>query len=224
MTGLVSIGDIARTVINDGSSAPPSEDVQRDPGGRPTAYRPEYAERAAKLCALGATDDELADFFDVSQRTINRWKISFPEFCQSVQQAKDEVDARIERSLFHRAAGHYVKEQQAFKLKAVEYADGKRVKESEDVKVVELDRYQAPDTAAQIFWLKNRRSKQWKDRYDHKHDHTLTLSQEFESFMRQVLTNPGHEEPLKLESHSSEYREIPSEYPASDTPESKTIP
>lgn len=32
--------------------------------GRPTKYRPEFAEQARKLCLLGATDKELADFFE----------------------------------------------------------------------------------------------------------------------------------------------------------------
>lgn len=37
------------------------------PGGRPTKYKPEYVEQSAKLCALGATDMELADFFEVDR-------------------------------------------------------------------------------------------------------------------------------------------------------------
>jgi hypothetical protein len=31
--------------------------------GRPTKYKEEYNEQAYKLCLLGATDKELADFF-----------------------------------------------------------------------------------------------------------------------------------------------------------------
>jgi len=31
--------------------------------GRPTLYKPEYVKQAAKLCALGATDAEIAGFF-----------------------------------------------------------------------------------------------------------------------------------------------------------------
>lgn len=40
--------------------------------GRPTDYKPEYAEQAAKLCALGATDMDLADFFE-SDPTEDDW-------------------------------------------------------------------------------------------------------------------------------------------------------
>jgi hypothetical protein len=43
--------------------------------GRPPAYKPEFADQAAKLCRLGATDAEIAAFFEKDQRTINRRKV-----------------------------------------------------------------------------------------------------------------------------------------------------
>ena len=43
--------------------------------GRPTKYKDEYCEQAYKLCLLGATDKEMADFFQVSLSTLNLWKI-----------------------------------------------------------------------------------------------------------------------------------------------------
>ena len=42
--------------------------------GRPTAYRKEYDDLVFKLCVMGATDKELAEAFDVSDRTIDGWK------------------------------------------------------------------------------------------------------------------------------------------------------
>lgn len=48
--------------------------------GRPSAYKPEYAEQARKLCLLGHTDAELASFFEVSEQTINAWKHAHPDF------------------------------------------------------------------------------------------------------------------------------------------------
>jgi hypothetical protein len=51
--------------------------------GRPSDYKPEFADQAAKLCRLGATDQEIADFFGKDERTINRWKIDHPDFCQA---------------------------------------------------------------------------------------------------------------------------------------------
>lgn len=51
-------------------------------------------EQARKLCLLGATDQEVADFVEVSTRTICRWKASHDEFCQALKAGKAESDAR----------------------------------------------------------------------------------------------------------------------------------
>lgn len=136
-------------------------------GGRPTDYQPEYAEQVRKLCEKGFTDPEIADFFDVSIRTIYRWKLNHEEFCQGLKLGKDVPDDRTERSLYHRANGYSWKEQQAFKLKDVEYEDGKKVRETERVEVVEVNKHVPPDATSAIFWLKNRRKDHWRDRHEH---------------------------------------------------------
>lgn len=46
---------------------------EKSKGGRPTKYRPEYAEQAEKLAKLGATDFQVADFFGAHLATIHRW-------------------------------------------------------------------------------------------------------------------------------------------------------
>ena len=74
-------------------------------GGRPPTYKKEFAKQAEKLCELGATDMEIASFFGVTVRTVNRWKIDHPEFCHSLKVAKAVADERVQRSLFNRAIG-----------------------------------------------------------------------------------------------------------------------
>jgi hypothetical protein len=150
-------------------SATPPEDETIDLGGRPSSYDPKYAELVSKICMLGATDTEIADFFDVSVRTIHRWKLQHPEFCHAIKSGKEIVDERVERSLFQRASGYAYVEQQAFKVKSVKYENGKRVSETEEIKVVDVERQAPPDTTAAIFWMKNRRSEDWRD--VHKHEH-----------------------------------------------------
>ena len=56
--------------------------------GRPTKYKEEYNEQAYKLCLLGHTDAEMAEFFEVDVSTIHRWKIDYPEFCDSIKRVK----------------------------------------------------------------------------------------------------------------------------------------
>jgi len=123
-------------------------------GGRPTDYKPEYAEQAAKLCQLGATDADLADFFGVSDRTIYRWAAKHEEFSQSLKAGKDLADERVERSLYHKAVGYTFDSEKVFQFQ------GQIVR-------AETKEHVPPDTTAMIFWLKNRRKEQWRDRQEH---------------------------------------------------------
>lgn len=124
--------------------------------GRPSAYKPEFIEQAKKLCQLGATDIELADFFGVTERTIYRWQIEHPEFCQALKLGKTAADDRIERSLFRRALG--------YSHEAVKILQNNGVPV-----VVPYTEHYPPDTTAAIFWLKNRRPGEWRDKREVEH-------------------------------------------------------
>ena len=121
--------------------------------GRPTLYREEYADKAFKLCLMGATDAKLAEFFEVNEDTINEWKKRHPEFSESLKRGKDDADAVIAASLYHRAKGYSHK---AVKI----FADPKSGAEQ----IVEYVEQYPPDTTAAIFWLKNRQRANWRDK------------------------------------------------------------
>jgi hypothetical protein len=69
--------------------------------GRPTLYKPEYAEKVRKVCLLGGTDAQIADFFGVDESTINNWKIAHPEFLESIRETKVLQDIEAADSLRH---------------------------------------------------------------------------------------------------------------------------
>ncbi|TRB81349.1 helix-turn-helix domain-containing protein, partial [Mannheimia haemolytica] len=74
--------------------------------GQPTKYKPEYVTQVEKLCLLGATDKDIADFFEVAESTINNWKIEYPEFLESIKKGKLLADANVANSLYKRALGY----------------------------------------------------------------------------------------------------------------------
>lgn len=125
--------------------------MSEDEGGRPSEFRPEFCQQAADLCVNGATDQELADFFDVSVRTLYRWKAQFQEFCQAIKVAKEIADERVERSLYHRAVGY------SFDAVKITQYEGSPV-------IVPYREHVPPDTAAAVFWLKNRQPDKWRDK------------------------------------------------------------
>ena len=138
-----------------------------DLGGRPTKYREEYNKQAYKLALLGHTDAELAEFFEVAVSTIYEWKLEYPEFSESIKNGKEIADSEIAEGLYDRAKGAVITTQQAIKVRRVDYDDkGKKISESEEIEVVDLEQEVPPDTAAAIFWLKNRQSKKWRDRHN----------------------------------------------------------
>lgn len=130
--------------------------------GRPSAFRPEYAEQTYKLCLLGATDATLADFFGVSTQTINAWKKAQPDFLDAMKRGKSVADANVAHSLYHRAIGY---EHEAVKILTVARG-GNTGSDIEEVPYIE--RY-PPDTAAAFIWLKNRQPAQWRDKQEVEH-------------------------------------------------------
>ena len=118
--------------------------------GRPTAYKAEYKDQARRLCLLGATDSDLADFFAVTEQTINNWKTKHPDFFESLRQGKIVADSHVAESLYARAVGYEHPEEK------VMHHQGKVVR-------AQTTKRYPPDTQAAALWLKNRRPDDWRD-------------------------------------------------------------
>ena len=119
--------------------------------GRPTLYKPENGELARKFCMLGATNDDLADCFEVSRSTIDGWIATIPEFAEGMRQGRDEADAGVVEKLYSRAMGY------SYETKKVLLCRG------EPVTVPHTVHY-PPDIRACIFWLRNRRPRHWLEK------------------------------------------------------------
>jgi hypothetical protein len=119
--------------------------------GRPSRYQVEYEQLGYNYCLLGATDGEMAEFFGVSEQTLNAWKKAHPEFLESLKRGKAAADATVAERLYQRACG--------YSHPAVKFFQHEGV-----VTQQEYIEHYPPDTGACVFFLKNRQPAKWRDK------------------------------------------------------------
>ena len=100
----------------------------------------------------GLIEEQIAKNMGISVSTINEWKNRFPEIKEALKKGKEVVDREVENALLKRALG-YEYEEVTEKYEMGELTETKVTKKQ----VV-------PDTTAQIFWLKNRKPREWRDK------------------------------------------------------------
>ena len=120
----------------------------------------------------GLTDEQIAGNMGINVRTLYLWKKKNVQIFQSLKVGKDVADIEVENALRKKALGFRETEQTVSTRRTVEYENGKRVREVTEPVVTEVEKYYPPDTTAQIFWLKNRKPEQWRDKQEQKVDLT----------------------------------------------------
>ncbi len=106
----------------------------------------------------GLTDEDIAHNIGINVATLYDWKKKHPEISEALNINKAVADIIVENALFKKAVGCTVKETIKSTIKN---PDG-TVTETTTEKTRELP----PDTTAGIFWLKNRKPKDWRDKQE----------------------------------------------------------
>lgn len=144
--------------------------IQNDKKGRPSQYDPQTHPYQAytMIAQMGSTLPEISAVFSISETTIQNWMRTYPEFAQAVKAGRDLfTSARIEQSLIKRALGYTYDE---VTVKQTSYK--KFDKETGDTIIIPVEertvttKSVAPDVAAIIFYLKNRKPDRWKDKQE----------------------------------------------------------
>jgi len=144
-------------------------------GGRKSTYDKKMCKLIYKLALLGCTDKEIAVTLDISESAFIDWKKA-PEVKEALFEGRDVADAEIATSLFRRGKGYRHK---AVELKVVSDGDGMGSR----VERVNVIKQYPPDTKAASLWLRNRRSKFWKERdSDDKPDDTPIVWNETKTY------------------------------------------
>ena len=113
-------------------------------------YKTANAEQAAELCRLGATDQELAEHFMVTVRTIYRWRAQHRDFAEALVVGKEYADKRVKRSLYSRAVGCSFEAVQIF-----------RDAGDDDLVYATYRREFPPSAGAALQWLSFRQPGKW---------------------------------------------------------------
>ncbi len=125
--------------------------------GVKSKYKPEYEKQALIFGEKGFTDKEIADFLGVTEQTVNNWKKSYPNFFESLKKGKAVADEKVERSLYNRATGY-------------SHPDVHISNYQGNITITPIIKHYPPDVTAQIFWLKNRKPNEWRDKHEQVHD------------------------------------------------------
>jgi transcriptional regulator with XRE-family HTH domain len=110
----------------------------------------------------GLTGEQIAKNIGIRRETLIQWSNQFSNISNALKRGKEIVDFEVENALLKRALGYEYEE-----VKTVLEKDATGATKS---KIEKTKKQIQPDVTAQIFWLKNRMSKQWRD--VHKFEHT----------------------------------------------------
>lgn len=114
----------------------------------------------------GLTDEQIFKNLGISRDTFYKYKEKYTDFSDALKKGKEVADIEVENALFKRAIGYTYKEV----TKEVKDIDGKK-----STFIKEVTKVVPGDVAAQIFWLKNRKSNNWKDKRENENDDTKLI-------------------------------------------------
>lgn len=102
----------------------------------------------------GLSDEQIATNMGITDSTFYEWKKKYSEISEVLKEGKDVVDRQVENALLKSALGY----------KYDEVTEERRDDMLVVTKVVHKE--VQPNTTAQIFWLKNRKRAEWRDRVE----------------------------------------------------------
>lgn len=131
--------------------------------GRPSKFNEQISEKIISLATQGKTNEQIAEIIGVHVRTLENWQSAKGDFLWAVKEAKQAADDLVEAALFSRAVGYSHKSVKVF-------FDSKSLRTVEH----EMTENYAPDTTAAIFWLKNRRPEEWREKTEVEHSGSIS--------------------------------------------------
>lgn len=134
----------------------------------------------------GLTDEQIAKNLGIAYSTFREYKNKHSALSAALKRGKEVVDIEVENALLKRALGY--KYNEVTKELIVDKETGE-----EELKVTKvITKEVVPDTTAQIFWLKNRKPEDWRDKKDI--EHSGDINNPYEGLTKEQLLKIASEE------------------------------
>ena len=112
----------------------------------------------------GLTEEQIAKNIGVNVKTLWDWKNKFDPICNALKRGKEPVDIEVENALLKSALGYTITIKKTIKIKEEKQKAGEGKIVTERIEYVEEEIHIPAQVPAQIFWLKNRKPEQWRDK------------------------------------------------------------
>ncbi len=149
----------------------------------------------------GLIEKQIAKNLGIALSTLSDYKKKYPDFSDAIKKGKEISDYEVENALFKKALGYNATIKKAFKVKEITYKDGKRLKETEHIEYAEEEVHIPADTAAQIYWLNNRKPDKWSNKPQYEADNTENINENIKS-LAEIINTPQPDR--KLEDFENE--------------------
>jgi hypothetical protein len=138
--------------------------------GRPGKYETHVKPKLLLIEAWardGLILEDIAKNLNIALSTLCDYQNQYSELSEALKRGKEETDMIVENSLFKRALGYSYEE---VTQEPIYGPTGDPLREPDGRPMIAITKIVTkqvvPDTTAQIFWLKNRKPKAWRDRQE----------------------------------------------------------
>ena len=115
----------------------------------------------------GLSDEQISHNMGIVPKTLYEWMNKYSDISKSVKKGKEVADFEVENALYKSAMGY---EYEEVKQYIKDMGNGKQEK-----RIEKTMKHIAPNTTAQIFWLKNRKRDKWNDRQHIEHGGSISI-------------------------------------------------
>ena len=129
--------------------------------GRPSKYHSHVEPKLLLIEAWardGVTEADICKNLDVNNTSWIEYKKEYPELAKALKNGREVIDVMVENALLKAALGYDYTEEELNKITGEPIA---------------LRKMAHPNTTALIFWLKNRKPREWRDKQELEHSGNL---------------------------------------------------